>query len=51
MSEEVWVSIITTIVVPIVLRVLTHYFPWLADAVTPVEPPAVEGSAGEETSS
>jgi hypothetical protein len=35
MTDELWATLITTVVVPVVLRVLVHYFPWLADAVTP----------------
>lgn len=35
MTAELWASIITTIVVPIVLRILVHYFPWLADVAVP----------------
>lgn len=35
MTAELWASIITTVVVPIVLRVLVHYFPWLADVAVP----------------
>lgn len=38
MTTETWATIVTTIVVPIVLRILVHYFPWLADAVTPSAP-------------
>lgn len=40
MTGELWASIITTVVVPLVLRVLVHYFPWLADAVTPAPTPS-----------
>lgn len=39
MTGETLATIITTVVVPIALRVLVHYFPWLADAVTPAPVP------------
>lgn len=39
MTGETWATIITTVVVPIALRVLVHYFPWLAEAVTPAPVP------------
>ena len=35
MTGEMWATLITTIVVPILLRFLVHYFPWLADPVAP----------------
>lgn len=38
MTAETWATIVTTVVVPIVLRIVVHYFPWLADAVTPGQP-------------
>lgn len=44
MTTELWASIITTIVVPIVLRILVHYFPWLADAAVPGTGEAVKPS-------
>lgn len=49
MTAEMWASLITTVVVPVLLRVLVHYFPWLADPVAPgtssavKPPPAPEG--------
>jgi hypothetical protein len=43
MTSELWATIITTVVVPVLLRVLVHYFPWLADAVTPGTANAVAG--------
>lgn len=39
MTAETWATIVTTVVVPIVLRILVHYFPWLAEAVTPAPRP------------
>lgn len=49
MTGETWASIITTVVVPIVLRVLVHYFPWLADAVTPGAQPTKTAPSAPET--
>lgn len=42
MTGEMWATIVTTVVVPIVLRFLVHYFPWLADAATPGTSKAVQ---------
>ena len=38
MTGDTWATLVATVVVPLVLRVLVHYFPWLADAVTPGAP-------------
>lgn len=32
MTSEAWATLITSVVVPLALRILVHYFPWLADA-------------------
>ena len=40
MTGDTWATLVATVVVPLVLRILVHYFPWLADAVTPVQPAA-----------
>lgn len=41
MTPEVWATIITSVVVPIVVRVAAHYLPWLAKDVpgTPLDDP------------
>lgn len=39
MSSEAWATLITSVVVPLALRILVHYFPWLADT-----PPRDDGS-------
>lgn len=44
MDGDVWASIVATVVVPLVLRVLVHYFPWLAEAVTPEQPHPGQGT-------
>lgn len=31
MTPEAWATVITSVVVPLALRILVHYFPWLAD--------------------
>lgn len=51
MTTETWATLITTFVVPIGLRVLVHYFPWLADAVVPGAGQAVKpaGHQREQT--
>lgn len=49
MTSELWATIITTVVVPVLLRVLVHYFPWLADAVTPGTASAVAGKPAPPT--
>ena len=33
MSGDMWATIITSLVVPILVRVVAHYLPWLADDV------------------
>lgn len=33
MTSEVWATIITSVVVPILVRVAAHYLPWLAKDV------------------
>jgi hypothetical protein len=43
-TSQLVATIITTLVIPIALRMLAHYFPWLADSVVPgagdaVKPP------------
>lgn len=32
MTAETWATLVTSVVVPLLLRTLLHYFPWLADA-------------------
>lgn len=51
MTPEAWATIVTSIVIPILLRFLVHYFPWLADDVklpggkaTTKPPPAEEAT-------
>ena len=48
MTTETWATLITTIVVPVVLRIVVHYFPWLADAVTPTQPPTKTAPSAPE---
>ena len=31
MTSEDWATIVTAVVIPLALRVLIHYFPWLAE--------------------
>lgn len=33
MTPETWTSIITSIVVPVLVRVVAHYLPWIAKDV------------------
>lgn len=33
MTPEVWATIITSLVVPVLVRVIAHYLPWIADDV------------------
>lgn len=47
MPAELWTGIITGVVIPVLLKVLMHYMPWLADdpklrdkATTGGRPPA-----------
>lgn len=35
MTAETWSALITGVVVPLLLRVVVHYWPWLADEPTP----------------
>lgn len=45
MTGDTWATLVATVVVPLVLRILVHYFPWLADAVTPGSPTATPPAA------
>ena len=31
MTAETWATLVTSVVVPLLVRALVHYFPWLAD--------------------
>jgi hypothetical protein len=35
MTAETWSTLIVSVVVPLVLRIVTHYWPWLADDAPP----------------
>jgi hypothetical protein len=52
MTAEAWATIITSVVVPLLVKVLLHYFPWLADADLPgprhATPPTQETGETDE---
>lgn len=35
MTAETWATLITSVVVPLVLRIVVHRWPWLAEPVAP----------------
>lgn len=51
MTAEHWATIVTSVVIPIVLRILVHYFPWLADAADRKGDPLPRGGTDEPAAS
>lgn len=44
-ASETWVTLISSVVIPIILRVLVHFWPWLAEAIKPETLPQPVGPA------
>jgi hypothetical protein len=42
MSEDAWVTLIGSVVVPLVVRIAVHRWPWLAEPVADTRPPRHE---------
>jgi hypothetical protein len=48
MSEDAWVTLIGSVVVPLVVRIAVHRWPWLAEPVADTRPPRHERPATDE---